>query len=238
FDRLVARGRAEGGTGLLREALGLWRGPALAGLGGATLERAAAGLDERRLAVLEECLDLELAAGAHERVLPELRALVAEHPMRERFVGQLMTAAHRSGRLAEAVDAYRELAARLVEHLGIDPSPEVRRLHEAVQAEIPSQLPADVSRFTGRAADLAWLDRELEDGATVLVVTGTAGVGKTALALHWAHRVRDRFPDGQLYVNLRGYAQTAPLPPIDALAGFLRALGVPGERVPAEADEA
>jgi len=118
---------------------------------------------------------------------------------------------------------------------------------------VPAQLPADVAGFTGRETELGRLDaladeparagqrRQGDTGPTAMVVcavAGTAGVGKTALAVHWAHRVRDRFPDGQLYVNLRGYASGAPLRPIEALARFLAALGVRAERVPAQVDEA
>ncbi len=121
---------------------------------------------------------------------------------------------------------------------GVKPVPAVVR---------PAQLPLDVAAFTGRDAHLERLDAllvELTDGGdsrhTVVIaaIDGTAGVGKTALALHWAHRVRDRFPDGQLYVNLRGFAAGLPVRPIDALAGFLRALGLSEERIPVQADEA
>ncbi|HJU01265.1 MAG TPA: tetratricopeptide repeat protein [Actinomycetes bacterium] len=108
----------------------------------------------------------------------------------------------------------------------------------------PAQLPPDVTGFTGRADQLGELDRLLDqrdEQPTAVVITaiaGTAGVGKTALAVRWAHRTRDRFPDGQLYVNLRGYASTSPLRPIEALAQFLHALGVAAEEVPADEAEA
>ena len=107
---------------------------------------------------------------------------------------------------------------------------------------VPAQLPSAAAGFAGRDSDLAELDALLAGRPRwrrpVVVISGTAGVGKTALAVHWAHRHRDDFPDGQLYVNLAGYAPAPPLPPERALAGFLRALGVPAERIPPEADEA
>jgi tetratricopeptide (TPR) repeat protein/transcriptional regulator with XRE-family HTH domain len=109
---------------------------------------------------------------------------------------------------------------------------------------IPRQLPLAARHFVGRAAELESLTRVLDQatgapGALVMsAIAGTAGVGKTALAVHWAHQVADRFPDGQLYVNLRGFDPSGqPVAPGDALAGFLRALGVPGPRIPAGADE-
>ncbi len=108
---------------------------------------------------------------------------------------------------------------------------------------VPAQLPAPVPGFTGRTAELARLDALLPTGddprgLTIGSVVGTAGVGKTALAVHWAHRVRGRFPDGQLHVNLRGHAAGPPLRPIDALAAFLLALGVPAEDVPVSEEAA
>jgi transcriptional regulator with XRE-family HTH domain len=124
---------------------------------------------------------------------------------------------------------------------------------------VPAQLPADVPAFTGRSAELAELDtllagpgpptpargprtqkegEETESAAVVIsAVSGTAGVGKTALAMHWAHRARGRFPDGQLYVNLRGYDPDLPISPADALAGFLSALGVAGHDIPLGLDD-
>src|SRR5204862_315290 len=135
------------------------------------------------------------------------------------------------------------------EQLGLDPRPELQDLHRAIlrgeparhpDAPVtPAQLPADQAGFTGRAIQLRRLDGLLRaDAVVVSIVTGTAGVGKTAFAVHWAHRVRNRFPDGQLYLNLRGYAPNGPMQPVDALAQFLAALGVPGERIPGELDQA
>jgi DNA-binding SARP family transcriptional activator/tetratricopeptide (TPR) repeat protein len=239
FEELAARGRAARDPALLREALGLWRGPALDGLGGVLLGRATAALEESRLAVVEDCLTWE--ADRDTVSLDELRALVAAYPVRERLVGLLMAALARDGRRDEALAVYRSLTARLAEELGIDPSPELRRRYQALhRAEVPAQLPADVVGFVGRASELARLDGLLSDAQTartavLSALDGTAGVGKTALAVHWAHAVRDKFPDGQLYVNLHGYSTVAPADPADVLGGFLRALGVPASRVPAEA---
>src|SRR5689334_10569481 len=115
FDDLVERGRAAGSPQLLREALGLWRGPALAGLTGPPLSRDAAELEEKRLVVLEECVELELASGAHDRLVADLAALVDEHPLRERLVAQLMVALYRCGRQTDALDAYQALADRLAD---------------------------------------------------------------------------------------------------------------------------
>ncbi|MDT4986096.1 MAG: hypothetical protein QOI74_190, partial [Micromonosporaceae bacterium] len=239
FEELAARGRAARDPALLREALGLWRGAALDGLGGVLLGRAAAALEEIRLAVVEDCLAWESDRSTVS--LDELRALVAVHPVRERLVGLLMAALARDGRRDQALAVYRSLAARLAEGLGIDPSSELRRRYQALRrAGVPAQLPADVAGFVGRAGELAWLDGLLSDAqagrtAVLSAIDGTAGVGKTALAVHWAHAVRDKFPDGQLYVNLQGYSTVAPADPADVLGGFLRALGVPASRVPAEA---
>jgi tetratricopeptide (TPR) repeat protein len=146
---------------------------------------------------------------------------------------------------------------RLADELGAAPGAELRDAYHAVldataapaltqpapASAAPAQLPAGVDAFTGRVAAL----RELDDllaapvrpgGARVVVLSGTAGVGKTALGLHWAHRVRPRFPDGQLYVNLHGYSAAAPLAPIEALERLLHALEVPPERVPLDPEEA
>ena len=242
FDDLVAQGRQARAVMVLRRALDLWRGPVLAELATVYLRREAAGLKEKRLALLEDRIDLELDSG--ERPLDELRRLVADNPLRERFVGQLMRASEPS----EALAVYAELATRLGNELGIDPSPEIRRIADAVRGErpapeapvVPQQLPADIAGFSGRASDISRLDEMQSDGQSqgAVVIAGTAGVGKTALAVHWAHRLRHKYPDGQLYVNLRGYAPTPALRPIDALSSFLRALGVHPAQVPTEVDDA
>jgi DNA-binding SARP family transcriptional activator len=236
FEDLVAQGRPG-------EALALWRGRPFEGLGTA-LARDASMWEDRWLAAVEEHAELSV---------DELSALVASYPLRERLVGRLMVALDRSGRRPDALAVYAELAGRLADRLGIDPSPELRRLRDSIEdpaaaapaptGPTPQQLPGDVAAFTGRLAELERLDRAFSDGqaqraVVISAIAGTAGVGKTALAVHWGHRVRSRFPDGQLYVNLRGYAQAAPVRPIDALGGFLRALGVAGERVPTDVDQA
>lgn len=250
------RHNAEGETGRaaaeLRAGLRLWRGPALAGLTGRTFEAAAARLDEQRRAAIEECVDLELRLGRHAELVGELAELVASNPLRERLVGQLMVALHRSGRQAEALDAYRRLRGVLAEELGLEPGAGVRELHTAILRDeasgaeptpprpaaarvVPAQLPVDVIGFTGRVRHLKELDEVLPDGANTVVtaIAGMAGIGKTALAVHWGQRVRHHFPEGQLYVNLRGFDPDAsPVRPADVLLGFLEALDVPPPRVP------
>jgi tetratricopeptide (TPR) repeat protein len=212
--------------------------------------------------------------GRDRELIPELAALTAMHPTRERLTELRMLALHRAGRTADALNAYAGARDYLAEHLGLDPGTGLRQMHQAIlrddlsivdtSAEIdtvagrpaetqhpekpplrPAQLPCDVPGFTGRARQLADLDALLDahdaGGGTsplIAAVTGTAGVGKTTLVVHWAHRVRHRFPDGQLYANLRGYAPTAPQRPIEALAGFLAALGVPPDKVPVDLEQA
>ena len=264
FEDRVARAVGLAGGDLLveavtevRSALLLWRGPALLGLVGRTVQAAAARLDEQRLTALEQCFDWELRLGRQDDLVGELTELVAANPLRERLVGQLMFALHGSGRQADALQVYHRLRVHLAEELGLDPGLLLQQQYTAIlnndpvvgspreviavsAAPTPRQLPAGVTGFTGRGADLKRLDELLPEhdqrdtGAVISAITGTAGIGKTALAVHWGHLVADRFPDGQLYVDLRGHAEGEPVRPIDALAQFLRSLGVAAGEIPAE----
>jgi predicted ATPase/DNA-binding SARP family transcriptional activator/class 3 adenylate cyclase len=145
FEALVAEGRERAGGGdheeaaaVLRQALGLWRGPALSDVAGAPLARAeAARLDEARLVALEERVEADLACGRHRELIPELEALTRAHPVRERFWAQRMVALYRSGRQAEALRAYKDLGAILAEELGIEPSVPLARLEVAILRQEP-----------------------------------------------------------------------------------------------------
>jgi DNA-binding SARP family transcriptional activator len=262
----LAGGDSDQAGRLLAAAVGLWRGPALADVGADELHRTEGiRLAEWQLQAVEEWVEADLRRGRHAELVGELRRLVTEHPLRERLSGQLIRALDRTGRRAEALATYRVLREVLVEQVGVEPGVDLQRLHRAVlrgdvdgaasppdapdlpapvRATVPRQLPTDVAGFTGRTAQLARLNGLLasadrEPGAVpVLAVVGMAGVGKTALAVHWAHRVRGRFPDGQLFLDLHGCASAIPLRPIDALAQFLRALGVPAAAVPVDPQEA
>ena len=258
LSRARAAGGDQAGAALaLDEALGLWRGPVLAGIPGPWAEIERVRLDELRLGGIEEQIGLMLALGAHQQAVARLAGLIREYPLRERLRGQLMVALYRCGRQADALAEFTAARQVLASELGIEPGPELRRLHQQILAAdpvldpgqgpepgsagggaaVPRQLPADVVPFLGRDRELAELDRHMV-GPAVCVVTGTAGVGKTTLAVHWAHQVREaRFPDGQLYVNLRGYDPAEPMSAGDALAGVLRALGVAGREVPADTEE-
>jgi DNA-binding SARP family transcriptional activator len=247
----------------MRAALALWRGPALADASETLRRTAGARMEEARLVALEERLDVELALGRHADLVGELEALVAAHPDREHPRRQLMLALYRSGRPAEALEVYRTGRQRLVEEFGLEPSPALQRLERDILLSDPAldlglpppagngnrppepppgpcQLPPDIDDFTGREADVAELRSLLEgDQASAIVITaiaGKAGVGKTALAVRVAHRLRAHFPDGQLYVNLRG-AEAQALDPADVLAGFLRALGVESAAIADGLDE-
>jgi DNA-binding SARP family transcriptional activator/tetratricopeptide (TPR) repeat protein len=262
----IASGDTQRAAHGLRQGLALWRGAALVDVPPTrSVAAEAARLEELRLAAVEDRIRTELALGQHTDLIGELQALVDAHPLRERLRGQLMLALYRSGRQAEALAVYRAGRRVLVEELGLEPGQELQALHQAILTRdctldppgraggaqpagrlvVPAQLPADPAEFTGRADVLRQLHALLQHDrggrpATVVIsaIGGTAGVGKTALAVHWAHRVRAGFPDGQLYVNLRGYAPTPPMCPVEALAQLLRALGVGTEQVPVEVEEA
>ncbi|QUQ63738.1 SARP family transcriptional regulator [Kutzneria sp. CA-103260] len=256
FQDLVTRSKDaedEQRVALLDEALALWEGPALADVADPELrERLCGGLEERRLLAAEDRYDAMLRLGQGRDLIHELTAYVNRHPTRERPVGQLMLALYRDRQQALALEVFRRTREMLAEDLGIDPSPELHRLElailrndpaldpAAVRLDVPALLPAGVADFTGREEHLKRLDEDTAGGDAVVISTiaGTAGVGKTALALHWAHRVRHRFPDGQLYANLDGFAVGPPLRPEQVLFQFLRALGVPAEQVPADLAEA
>ncbi|WP_158628653.1 AfsR/SARP family transcriptional regulator [Saccharopolyspora rhizosphaerae] len=237
---------------VLRQALRLWRGSPFQDLDLAELVGEAQRVEERRLVALEQLHAAELDCGRHSFIIADLSELVRENPLRERLHALLMTALYRAGRQADALAVYRRARRTVVDELGLEPGPALRALERRILsgehiefesptarlATRPAQLPHDVPGFVGREAALAELDRLSEKTDVPLaVVAGTAGVGKSALVTHWAHEARNRFPDGQLYVDLRGYGPDEPLTTTDVLAGFLRALGVPGDAIPADATE-
>ena len=240
----------------LRAALSLWRGPALADVPSESLQRdEAPRLAEERLQALERRIECDLELGRHGEVIGELIALTAQHPYRERFWHQLMLALSRSGRQTDALESYGAIRSRLADEFGVEPGPALRELHIAIlnnddrarplppiapaPMSTPRQLPADVVSFTGREADLATLDDvATRPGLAPAVIHGTAGVGKTALAVHWSHRAMDRFPDGQLYVDLHGFdPEHAPADPGAVLARLLRSLRVEAARIPVDTEE-
>ncbi|YCK39888.1 BTAD domain-containing putative transcriptional regulator [Actinomadura sp. ATCC 39365] len=248
-------GRQAEAADLLGQALALWRGPVLGDLELEELAAFAGRWEELRLAVLEERAELDLALGRHRNVVGELSELLAGHPLRERLRGLLMTALHGSGRRSDALEVYRQGRALLADELGLDPGPELRRLEAAILADapdlepvhggdetrqVPAELPADVTAFVGRERDLALLRRYALSGGvpSVTTVTGPAGAGKTALAVRFGHLVAEEFPDGRLYVNLRGHAPRPPMSPLEALVRMLGSLGTPPERIPEEEEAA
>lgn len=253
FSHLVANGRRERAPDLLKEALGLWRGTAFEDVREhAPLLDEARRLDEERLRVEAEWVEIELELGRHDEVIPHLTKLTEAHPFREDLREHLMLALYRAGRQADALELFRCTRKLLDEELGISPGPALSRLHESIlraspeldlapaPSVVPRELPADVGGFVGRTAQLQTLDAMIPDSSPVVIsaIAGTAGVGKTALAVHWARRVASRFPDGQLYLNLNGFSPSAPVRPIEALASMLRSVGVPSEKVPMEEADA
>jgi len=265
FRRLVAEARADDdlrrARDRLHQALGLWRGLPLTGVVPAEVRhRLCGGLEEERLVALEARLAADLRLSQPADVAAELFHLVLEHPLRERLVELWMTALCRSDRQADALAAYRQVRDRMMDELGIEPGHVLRELHARILSgdpiggppvrptspagqrqpdrPAPAQLPPAVATFTGRAAYLRNLDLLLDAPAAIALITGTAGVGKTELAVRWGHRVRSRFPAGQLYVDLRGYDARAPMRPIEALSQFLRAFGVAPDQVPTDESEA
>ncbi|HEX5595532.1 MAG TPA: BTAD domain-containing putative transcriptional regulator [Micromonosporaceae bacterium] len=242
---------------LLAQALTLWRGDALADVVSEDVrERLCGDLRDARWTAIEDRVDAQLRLGQSRQVLSELTKLVTEHPVRQRLVGQLMLALYREGHTHDALDTYRRLRQRLSDEFGLDPAPELRRLEVSIlradpsldvrqeeqappESVRPAELPHDPPGFIDRDEQLARLDagRRSSPNTRIWVISGTAGVGKTALAVHWAHRSRGDFPDGQLYIDLRGYnLDQEPLPPSAALTQLLRGLGADPRLIPPELD--
>ena len=310
--QLRSAGDLGGAASVVDEALALWRGQPYTGVPGPFAEAERLRLAELRTAAIEERADLMLARGQDAAAVPELTALVAEHPLRERALGLLMIALYRCGRQAEALGVFHDARRRLVEELGIDPGGELTRIHQQLLETDPSldppdapaspgpaapgaraslplllaapvleagpapagqlpgagtpslvppaggtspaQLPPEPAAFAGRAAELGWLRALLPAAAgpaasaggtvpqpgqasPVALITGTAGIGKTTLAIRFAREAGPLFPDGQLYVNLRGFdPAAAPMAPGMALQWFFDALGVSAADVPSALD--
>ncbi|WP_411084005.1 BTAD domain-containing putative transcriptional regulator [Streptomyces sp. cmx-18-6] len=281
FERLDAMGRAAlrrkrfgEAEALLTEALGHWRGAALANVTEHLADAEFPQLEEARTLALESRIEADLALGRHEQLTAELTGLVAQFPLREKLRAQLMTAYYRSGRQSDALHCYYEGRGLLADQLGVDPGEALGSTYAAVLAghrgagsgagsgggaagrpgrpghsaspaaiaspvnsthpgyeddDVPSMLPPDAEEFIGRQPELAALRAQLADsaggrGPRHLLVTGMAGVGKTALAVHAAHLSAAHYPDGCLFAELVG-PDGRPKPPAEVLTGLLRGLG-------------
>ena len=269
FTELTARARAcrdedqlEQAAAHYRSALRLWRGHALDGIESRLVQEAANRLDEQRVTVAEDRISLELLLGRHDETLGELTELIAAHPLRERLRGQLMLALYRSGRTAEALQAYQQARQTIIDELGIEVGEPLQQLEYAIlngdpsldppgrqsagwsqRQPAPCLLPADIADFTGRVKQVEQIHQDLiasEDetrlAVPIVVITGKGGVGKTIIAVHASHGIAERFPDGQLFADLRG-ASVHPAGPMEVLGRFLRSLGVPGAQIPESLDE-
>nr|WP_198151657.1 BTAD domain-containing putative transcriptional regulator [Kibdelosporangium sp. MJ126-NF4] len=235
----------------LENALALWQGEPLADLPGvhAWGDRLAA-LTEARVMATEDLLGLRVAVGRYQDAIAGLRPFLAEHPFRESAWQQLLLALNGSGQQAEALRTYAEIRERLVTELGVEPGPELRRVHASILngerprpepvavRSVPRQLPQDVPDFTGRAKHIATLRTMFTPtgagkghSAAVATIVGSPGVGKTSLAVHVAHLSKDEFPDGQLYVDLAG-TTNRPRTEKEVLGSLLRSLGVTGAALP------
>ncbi|MFG2736659.1 BTAD domain-containing putative transcriptional regulator [Streptomyces harbinensis] len=257
---LAAQAEAAAGAGdltraleLYGAALDLWDGETLAGVPGPDADLHRARFSEQRVVLLEARLGVALQAGLHTESVSELTALTTTYPLREKLRELLMLALYRSGRQAEALAVYADARRVLIDELGVEPRAELSELQQRIlsadatldqPADVPqgapalvrpAQLPAAVPDFTGRAAFVRDLGRELAaSGGGVMAVSavaGIGGVGKTTLAVQVAHAAREHFPDGQLYVDLQG-AGASPSEPEAVLGAFLRALGVADSAIP------
>jgi len=248
-DALVASGDYEYATELLREADGLWRGQALAGIRGDWVARMRDGLEEERRAAILERIGCELELGHHTELVGEIGNLLAQYPLDETLVAHQMTALYWGGRPADALSLYRETRSRLVDEQGTEPGPMLSELHQRIlgqdpqlaarpsgqradRAVPPNTLPGETVEFVGRRKELEQLTGE--DGTPgVTIIEGMPGVGKTALAIRAARLVSGQYPDGTLYLNLHsGDPGTRSLDAAEALHRMLRMMSVPAAQIP------
>ncbi|WP_327000847.1 tetratricopeptide repeat protein [Dactylosporangium sp. NBC_01737] len=264
FHRLAMTARTaddDDALALFDEALALWRGEAFAGLDTPWLGALRDQLGQHRFAVELDRNDVALRRGRHAEVLPGLSAHARAYPLDERLAGQLMLALYRSGRQADALAHYEQARRVLVEELGADPGPALRELHQRILTEeavlpapataapepeaaappVPRQLPAPPRLFVGRSRALARLTEVLgqrpgtEHTVPIATIAGTGGIGKTWLALRWAHDNLHRFPDGQLYLNLHGFSQSGRRQsPATAIRSLLEALAPAPSAIPSD----
>lgn len=226
---------------VLDEAVRLWRGEALAGLPGEWAARAREGLAQHRITALAGWAAAATTLGRHAVVIDTLSASLAQDPLCEPLLAALMHALHAAGRTPEALDRYAQARERIADELGTDPGRQLREAYAAiVQAPVatprrqqPFLLPPDLPDYTANPANVRAVCAALSASPPVAVVSGQGGAGKTALAVHIGHQLRDRFPDGALFLNVGG---ADPLAPPEALSRALRALGVTGEDVRGSTD--
>lgn len=261
--RAAATGRPEEAVRYFAGALALWRGPVATGIPAATRAHPHFAAVERDIVrTAQMAADAALLCGRSEQVLPALRRAAELEPLDEPLHARLVMSLAACGLQAEALTAYEHVRRDLAAQLGVAPGPELGAAHARVlRQEVrpaghvtarntpsarpkspepfvrPAQLPPDLAVFTGRSTELDALSA-LADAATghlpaTVLISGMAGIGKTTLAVHWAHRAADRFPDGQLHVELGGFdPRRAALEPAEALRQLLAALGVPAQRMP------
>ncbi len=272
FEGLITNARAarvedklELAIARYRDALRLWRGPALDGMYSQLVQVAVSRLDEQRIAANEDRIELELQVGRHYELVGELGEVSARFPLRERPRGQLMLALYRCGRVAEALQVYQLTRRAMIDELGIEPSERLRQLEHSILAsdpgldlplapvraatrqvkqQVPNLLPADIADFTGREDEVDQIydylipagDRENRLVAPIVVLVGKGGIGKTSIASHASHGMASHFPDGQLYADFHG-GTSHSVQPVQVLERFLRAFGVPGTQIPEGMDE-
>ncbi|MEV2231431.1 BTAD domain-containing putative transcriptional regulator [Streptomyces phaeochromogenes] len=247
----AARGDWEKACACHERALTLWRGDPLPDLSAAA-ERE--HLRELHLTALEGRAEAEIALGRHRGAVAELVQLTAAHPLREHPHALLMQALQLDGRTSEALQVYARLRGRTIDELGIEPSAETNVIHQRLlagetaahrptrsairtkQPRIPRQLPPATGRFVGREEELGVLDDCRRNAAPIALIVGPAGVGKTALGLQWAHRTADAFPDGQLFLDMRGFDDADPMTPQEAVPLLLQGLGCGPRDIPVGLD--
>ncbi|HEX4225278.1 MAG TPA: BTAD domain-containing putative transcriptional regulator [Pseudonocardiaceae bacterium] len=260
----LAAGQPEQALPEFLAALDLWHGSCAGGLElTARAQPTFTRIDRERLLLAQDAAAAAREAGRSRDVLPVLRELATLNPTDEGLHAELMLCLAAAGRQAEALAGYATISSALSTEIGVQPGQALRRAHEQVlrqqtaaqpspptkpSAQIatervvrPAQLPPDLRVFAGRAEELARLTASIPldgRGVPITAISGMAGVGKTTLAVHWAHDLAQRYPDGQLYVNLRGFDPSGRTLTADkALAGFLQVLGVPLNRIPADIGE-